>query len=68
MIVATPLGKQMETCTKYEKERIMLRDNEFWVELTSLEFQDFDLILGMDFLSKYDTRIDCQTKNSGLTR
>lgn len=32
------------------------------VELTSLEIQDFDLILGMDFLSKYNAKVDCQTK------
>ena len=44
----------------------MLGDNKFWVELTSLEFQDFDLILGMDFLSKYDAKIDCLTKTVDL--
>ncbi|XP_052209182.1 uncharacterized protein LOC127812702 [Diospyros lotus] len=62
MLVATPLGKQVKTSTGYREGKVELGDSEFALELTSLEIQDFDMILGMDFLSKYKARIDCQTK------
>jgi len=62
MIVAIPLGKQVRTYTDYKDGWILLGNNEFMVELTSLGIQDFDLILGMDFLSKHNAKIDCQAK------
>jgi len=52
----------VETCTGFRDGRILLGDSEFRVELMSLEIQDFDLILGMDFLSKHNAKVDCQTK------
>lgn len=59
MLVATPLGKQVETSMGYREGRVELGNSKFALKLTSLEIQDFDMILGMDFLSKYKARIDC---------
>ncbi|XP_062094401.1 uncharacterized protein LOC133800456 isoform X1 [Humulus lupulus] len=35
---------------------------EFFVDLIKLEMDDFDMILGMDWLSKYGATIDCRRK------
>ena len=32
------------------------------IDLILLELADFDMILGMDFLGKYDAEIDCGRK------
>ena len=62
MVIVTPLGKQVETYMGFRDGRILLGDNEFRVELMSLEIQDFNLILGMDFLSKHNAKVDYQAK------
>jgi hypothetical protein len=36
--------------------------NETEVDLIPLELHDFDIILGMDWLSKYKALIDCDAK------
>ena len=35
---------------------------ELFVDLVMLEIQEYEVILGMDWLSKYNTTIDCGTK------
>ena len=40
----------------------MVYDREFLVDLISLPFHDFDLILGMDWLSKHRAIVDCDKK------
>ena len=40
----------------------MIHDREFSVDLIVLPFHEFDLILGMDWLSKYRAIIDCDKK------
>ena len=37
-------------------------EREFLVDLISLPFHEFDLILGMDWLSKHRAIIDCDKK------
>ncbi|XP_052206818.1 uncharacterized protein LOC127811150 [Diospyros lotus] len=59
IIVSTPFGRQVETYTGYGDGWIVLGNNEFPVKLTSLDIQDFDIILGMDFLTKYNAKINC---------
>ncbi|XP_052198269.1 uncharacterized protein LOC127805556 [Diospyros lotus] len=66
MNVSIPFGRQVETYIGYGDERIVLGNNEFPVELTSLDIQDFDIILGMDFLTKYNAKINCQAKTVEL--
>ena len=45
-----------------EEFEISLNDARFQVDLILLEVYDFNVILGMDFLSIYDASIDCQRK------
>ena len=40
----------------------MVYDREFSVDLTTLPFHEFDLILGMDWLLKHHTIVDCDQK------
>ncbi|XP_052179889.1 uncharacterized protein LOC127793145 [Diospyros lotus] len=62
MIVATPMGKSLETSSGYKDRKIRIEEVEFLVDLILLEFQDFDVILGMDFLTKYNATLDCKAK------
>ena len=40
----------------------MVHDREFSVDLIASPFHEFDLILGMDWLSKHRTIADCDKK------
>ena len=40
----------------------MVHDREFPVDLIALPFHEFDLILGMDWLSKHRAIVDCDKK------
>ena len=40
----------------------MVHDREFSVDLIALSFHEFDLILGMDWLSKHRAIVDCDKK------
>ncbi|XP_052193851.1 uncharacterized protein LOC127802184 [Diospyros lotus] len=62
MIVATPIGKSLETSSGYKDRKIQIGEVEFLVDLILLEFQDFDVILGIDFLAKYNATLDCKAK------
>ncbi|XP_052204017.1 uncharacterized protein LOC127809294 [Diospyros lotus] len=62
MIVTTPMGKSLETSSGYKDRKIQIGEVEFSVNLILLEFRDFDVILGMDFLTKYNATVDCKAK------
>ena len=40
----------------------MVHDREFSIDLIALPFHEFDLILGMDWLSKHRAIVDCDKK------
>ena len=44
----------------------MTRDREFSNDILSLPFHEFDLILGMDWLSKHQAIVDCDKKTVRL--
>ena len=44
----------------------MTHDREFYVDLLAFPFHEFDLILGMDWLSKYRAIVDCDKKTVRL--
>ena len=46
----------------YRNCPIVIQDREFSVNLIALPFQEFDLILGMDWLSKHKAILDCGKK------
>ncbi|XP_052184353.1 uncharacterized protein LOC127796310 [Diospyros lotus] len=56
------MGKSLETSSGYKNRKIQIKEVEFLVDLILLEFQDFDVILGMDFLTKYNATLDCKAK------
>ena len=38
------------------------------IELAVLDIQDFDIIIGMDFLSIHEAKIDCKNKTVSLLK
>ena len=46
----------------YKNCPIVIQDREFSTNLIALPFREFDLILGMDWLSKHRAIIDCDKK------
>ena len=46
----------------YGNYPIVIQDREFSADLIALPFQEFDLILGMDWLSKHKAILDCGKK------
>ena len=46
----------------YKNCPLMAHDREFSIDLIAFPFHEFDLILGMDWLSKYRAIIDCDKK------
>ena len=46
----------------YKNCLIIIHDREFFTDLIALPFHEFDLILGIDWLSKHRAIIDCDKK------
>ena len=46
----------------YKNYPLVIHDREFSVDLIALPFHEFDLILGMDWLSKHRAIVDCDKK------
>ncbi|WRX17578.1 Reverse transcriptase domain - like 10 [Theobroma cacao] len=57
VIVHTPLGEQLVRNTYYRDYDIKVGEEEFKGDLISLEIWDFDLILGMDWLSTHRAKL-----------
>ena len=62
MHVTSPLGHSVRVNRVYKNYPLMVHDREFSVDLIALPFHEFDLILGMDWLSKHRAIIDCDKK------
>ena len=45
---------------------IRIRESEFPGDLTELSFREFDVILGMDWLSRHQVVVDCRMKRVTL--
>ena len=41
---------------------VVMCGKELFVDLIAIKLQDFDVILGMDFLGKYNAKIDCRKR------
>ena len=68
MHVTSPLGHSVNVNRVYKNCPIIIHDREFSVDLITLPFREFDLILGMDWLSKHQAIIDCDKKTVVLRR
>ena len=62
MHVTNPLGHNVNVNRVYKNCPIIIHDREFSADLIALPFHEFDLILGMDWLSKRRAIIDCDKK------
>jgi len=62
VIVSTPLGENIHINDIYRGVKLYIGGLELRVDFMPLKLYDFDLILGMDWLSKHKARVDCFTK------
>jgi hypothetical protein len=66
MIVSSPRG-DMPTRQLCPKVNLKIRGVDFVTNLIVLESKGIDVILGMEWLSKYKVLIDCAKKSVKLT-
>ena len=62
MHVTSPLGHSVRVDRVYKNCPLMVHDREFSVDLIALPFHEFNVILGMDWLSKHWAIVDCDKK------
>ena len=62
MHVTSPLGHSVSVNNICRNFPIVIQTREFLVDLITLPFREFDLILGMDWLSKHRAIVDCGQK------
>ncbi|XP_052210449.1 uncharacterized protein LOC127813488 [Diospyros lotus] len=62
LIVTTPGDTKMVGSEVYRDCKIIVHDKEFPGNLVVLDIKDFDLILGMDWLSQHYAKVDCRHK------
>ena len=62
MLFTSPLGHNVRVNRVYKSCPLMVHDREFSVDLIVFPFHEFDLILGMDWLSKHRAIVDCDKK------
>ena len=62
LLVTSPLGHSVRVNRVHKNCPLMVHDKEFSVDLIALPFHEFDLILGMDWLSKHRAIVDCDKK------
>ena len=57
-----PFGDIMLSSYWLRAVPVVISERELSVDLIILDMIDYDVILGMDFLSKYEATIDCKAK------
>ena len=62
-IVSLPSGENLTSQFGFKAISVKIAKRELLVDLMVLEMVDYDLILGMDWLSKYNATIFCRRKN-----
>ena len=60
--IELPDGGSVMTKEVFYGETIVINGRELTIDLIVFDMPDFDVILGMDFLSKYGAKIDCSKK------
>ena len=64
LLVTSPLGHSVRVKRVYKNCPLLVHDRGFTVDLIALPFSEFNLILGMDWLSKHRAIVDCDKKIS----
>ena len=65
-MVTNPLGHSVIVNRVYKDCPIRIREYEFLGDLIELSFREFDVILGMDWLSRHQVVVDCRMKRVTL--
>ena len=68
MVVSLPTGDSRIADRVYMGCRVIIEGHEFMANLVLLDIQDFDVILGMDWLSRHRATMDCFRKEVKFCR
>ena len=66
VLVMNPLGHSVMVNKVYKDCPIKIQEYEFLGDLIELSFKEFDVILGMDWLSRNQVVVDCRMKRVTL--
>ena len=66
ILVTNPLGHNVIVNRVYKDFSIKIREYEFPGDLIELSFREFNVILGMDWLSRYQVVVNCRMKQVTL--
>ena len=66
ILVTNPLGHSVTVNKVYRDCPIKIREYEFPGDFIELSFKEFDVILGMDWLSRHQVVVDCRMKRVTL--
>jgi len=66
--VSTPMGEVGTVGSFLPGTTVVSGDQDFPADLVLLPMEDFDVILGMDWLSQYDVRVFCREKKILILR
>ena len=68
MMVSVPNGDTMISERIVPSSRLVIQNKDFPTDLIVLGIHDFDIVLGMDWLSKHRATLDCYKKEVRLVR
>ena len=66
MRVSLPAGDPLLTYRVVRDNRVLIGGQEFPTDLIALDMRDFDVVLGMDWLSRHRSTLDCYKKEVKL--
>ena len=68
MTVSLPAGDPLVSNRVVRDSRVLIGGQEFLANLVALDMRDFDVVLGMDWLSRHRATLDCYKKEVKLHR
>ena len=68
MRVSLPDGDPLLADRVVRDSRVLIEGQEFPADLVALDMRDFDVVLGMDWLSRHRATLDCYKKEVKLNR
>ena len=68
MRVSLPVGDPLFSDRVVRDSRVLIGGQEFPADLVALDMRDFDVVLGMDWLSRHRAILDCYKKEVKLHR
>ena len=66
MRVSLPAGDSLFSDRVVRDSRVLIEGQEFPADLVALDMRDFDVVLGMDWLSRHRATLDCYKKEVKL--